>query len=148
MITVTRREGIKIRALPTPKPIAVNTEELTHLWWTWRLSSSLALYLSLEHKKASWPTSAVKEIHSINCHHQTLESNTGILSSKTVNYVPWGRDRSQKRILWESNPRRVLDQTSGRASQEPTVKTATVKFCLLLLIRHVILGKLFYFTEC
>lgn len=63
-----------------------------------------------------------------------------------MNYVPWKggsvlRKEFSEKVTFEQH----LIKIPGRGSQEPTFKTAIFKFCLLLLISHVILNKLFLF---
>lgn len=136
----------------THNPKALRCEskgELTHLWWTWHLRSSLALYLSLEHKKASWPTSAVKESHSINCHHQRGLNLTGEYSKFQNNELcalEGGGVSSQKRILWESNLWTALDQNPWEGFSRANFQNSYIQVLPLATYQPCNLGQVIFIS--
>lgn len=146
MTTVTRRE--ENQSIHNPKAHRLEYKgELTHLWWTWHLRSSLALYLSLEHKKASWPTSAVKEIHSINCHHQRALNLTDEYSKFQNNELcALGVVSSQKRILWERNLWTALDQNPWEGFLRANFQNSYIQVLPLATYQPCNLGQVILFN--
>lgn len=148
MTTVTREE-IKNQNTHNPKALRCESKgELTHLWWTWHLRSSLALYLSLEHKKASWPTSAVKESHSINCHHQRGLNLTDEYSKFQNNELCAleGGVSSQKRILWESNLWTALDQNPWEGFSRANFQNSYIQVLPLATYQPCNLGQVIFIS--